>query len=451
MGACGRPCSRRSDTGTDKNERSLGDVDVVFQLYIIDINALFTSFPVAMRLIKTIRVPDSEAFVNASIATGLFTVGALTAIVAWHRGMTGLLLILPLAWRYARCGKWAFMLMFGYFLAGADDFPQVFDSFFKNAYGWGIAIWLVHAAALALPYAYFRRYGAYGLLAALCISVLPPWGVIAWLSPLLLAGELFPGWGLAGYAACLLLFFGIAYSAPQGATRWILLMTLMLISIYCNGAAPSFMLNRLPLWFGQNTYLGSYPPDALVGLERQQQLMRQVDMALRQGAQLILLPEGIVGEWVPASEYWWKKEIDLARQRGATLLIGATQYEGSGLWANMLMLRGADNGNVKARVPVPIGMWNPFFAHGFDTHMLATGVVSVQGKCVAVSFCYEDTLVYPLALSFLRGQPAAILSSANNWFGAETDEPAMQARSIALQARLFGVPLIRALNLSALP
>ncbi len=387
------------------------------------------------------------AFINVAVALLFFSAGALTALVAWHYGLVWMLLALPVMWRYNRGAISTFMLMSGYFIFGAYDFPRVFDGFFHGSYGWGVAIWILHGSLLSLPYALLRRYGAYGMVSGLLVTILPPWGAIAWLSPLLAAGEFFPGFGVAGYAVTMLLFFVIAHSAGNNKIRRIILASCALISLWCNATAPSFINSRFPLWFGQNTELGSYPHDVEQGFERQLQLMKQVESALRGGARLIVLPEGIVNQWLPASEYWWKKEIDLARAKRATLLIGASIYEGGGRWANALVIRGADTGLVKARVPVPIGMWNPFVSNTFDTNMTGSGASRVQGKSVAISLCYEDVLVYPMALTFLLSRPAAILSSANNWFGAGTDEPAMQNLSINLQARLFGVPLIRAVNL----
>lgn len=397
--------------------------------------------------IKLLVAPNATPLLNVIVMILYFMVGSLTAIAAWHYGMIWLLLTLPLAWRYSGGPVSAYLLMAGYFLFGAYDFPHVFHVFFHGDRGWGVVIWLLHGLLLSLPYALSSRYGAYGLMAALLVTILPPLGAIAWLSPLLVAGDLFPGFGIAGYVACMLVFFAISDSSLASNMRRSLLIALLLVSIYCNATVPAFINNRLPLWFGQNTYLGNYPRDAVEGFERQLRLMRQVDVALHDGARLILLPEAIVDQWVPASEYWWEKEIDLARIKKATLLIGATFYEGRGHWIDALVVRGADTGLVRARIPAPIGMWNPFSSHTFDADMTGSGVIRLQGRTVAISLCYEDTLVYPLALSFLMDHPQAILSSANNWFGAGTDEPAMQNLSIVLQARLYGVPLIRALNL----
>lgn len=400
-----------------------------------------------MLMKRSLHTHHHGAYTSAMIAALFFAVGALTAIVAWHHGLLWWLLIIPVSWGYTRGYVSVFMLMFGYFLLGAYDFPHVFKLFFSDAYDLGYGIWIFHALLLALPYALLRRYGIYGLILAMFITVLPPLGLVAWLSPLLVAGKLFPGLGILGYFACMLTFFVIAHPGQAGKRRWAVLMPLLLISAYCNANAPALANERVPLWFGQNTGYGNYPRDVIAGFERQLQLMKQVDAALNQGAKLILLPEDIVNQWLPASEYWWGKEIGMARKKKATLMIGASLYEGNGRWTDVLVIRGADTGMAKARIPVPISMWNPFVENGFNTDIAGSGIVYVQGKPVAISVCYEDLLVFPMALSFVGNYPLAILSSANNWFGAGTDEPYMQSLSIQAQARLFGVPLIRALNL----
>ena len=372
--------------------------------------------------------------------------GALTSFIAWHTEQLWAVLFIAVAWRYATGFLPAFMMMYAYFLVGAFDFPAIFAIFFPGQHGLGYLLWLLHAALLTLPFALAARYRAAGLVMALLITALPPLGFIGWLSPLLVSGVLFPDLGVAGYLAAGLIFFMIAFhgQAKMHNTGRLLLL---LASLYCNFnnllkplAVPSF-------WFGQDTHFSKYPVDAVVGFQRQQQLMKQVDTALHEGAKLILLPESIVGEWQPASEYWWQKEIDLAKVKKTTLLIGAVVDESHGHWSDALIIRGTDVGIARARIPIPVGMWNPFSATGFNSYPGNSGVVSVQGKPVAISMCYEDLLVFPMIQSFLMGKPQALLSSANNWFGQGTDEPAMQTMAINVQARLFGVPLIRALNL----
>lgn len=396
--------------------------------------------------------PDSPAqnpqsLIPVVIAGLFFALGVLTGLIAWHHEILLFLLIIPIAWHYASRPLSVFWLMCGYFLAGADNFPAVFSTFFAGTYFLGYVIWGLHALVLALPFALLTRYGAYGLISALLITALPPLGVIGWLSPLLIAGDLFPGSGLAGYLATLLVFFIIAGHGRLLLRRQVTLFVLLLISVYCNVNSPVRDNAEMPLWFAQNTHYGQYPNDPVAGFERQLLLMKRVDAALQAGAKLILLPENIANEWKPASEYWWKKEIDLARLKKATLLIGAAVYEGHGHWSDALIIRGADTGIVRARMPVPLGMWNPFVGAGFNAYPGNSGLIRIQGKVVAISICYEDLLVFPMAQSFLTGKPLALLSSANNWFGVGTDEPYMQNLSIKVQARLFGVPLIRALNL----
>ena len=373
--------------------------------------------------------------------------GAATGFMAWHAEQLWVVLFIAFAWRHVTGRLSAFMMMYAYFLVGASDFPAIFAIFFTGQHILGYLLWLVHAALLALPFALLARYRAAGLVMALLVTALPPLGIIGWLSPLLVSGDLFPGLGLTGYFAAVLLFFLLAYRGQAKKRTTGMLLLLLLTLLYCNYNNWVKTVLAPPLWFGQDTHQGQYPHDAVAGFERQQQLMKQVDTALNEGAKLILLPENIVGEWQPASEYWWQKEIDLARLKKSTLLIGAAVNEGHGHWSDALMIRGADTGIARARIPIPLGMWNPFSATGFNSYPISTGVVAVQGKLVAISVCYEDLLVFPMAQSFLMSKPQALLSSANNWFGQGTDEPAMQTLAINVQARLFGVPLIRALNL----
>lgn len=132
--------------------------------------------------------------------------GVVLGYLAWHPEATQWwVLPLPLIWVASRTRLAAFLLWLGYYLAGARDVPVIFACFFPESWsGWGVATWLIHAALLSLPWAVFwrekptTRRAILSAVAALLVTTLPPLGILGWLSPLLLAGEAFPGTGWVG-------------------------------------------------------------------------------------------------------------------------------------------------------------------------------------------------------------------------------------------------------------
>ena len=133
--------------------------------------------------------------------------GALVGYLAWHPGATLLwLLALPALWARTRQRTGAYLAFFGYYLACARDVPAsvlAFDG--SGAYAYAFALWVGHAALLALPWAILwppqTSSGAVVALRFLCCSastLLPPLALLNWLNPLTVAGSLWPGCGWVG-------------------------------------------------------------------------------------------------------------------------------------------------------------------------------------------------------------------------------------------------------------
>ena len=62
------------------------------------------------------------------------------------------------------------------------------------------------------------------------------------------------------------------------------------------------------------------------------------------------------------------------------------------------------------------------------------------------SFCYEDFLPLLAIISFAADKPDIIVSVSNAWWVRGTDEVEIQEQHIAAIARIYGVPLVRAVN-----
>jgi apolipoprotein N-acyltransferase len=359
-----------------------------------------------------------------------------------------------LFWAASRTRLAAFLLWLGYYLAGARDVPVIFTSFFPESWsGWGGVVWLIHAALLALPWVILWREkptpqrAILSAAAALLVTTLPPLGILGWLSPLLLAGEAFPGTGWIGLG---LTFCILVLLAGCARKHWRALVLLSVVATSTSLAVNTWYTPpRTPDgWIAIDTALGDYPKDRAAAYHHHQALMRAVEAKLNVGAKVIVLPEGIVGLWRAGSQFWWRDIDQMARERNATVVLGADLPADGERYFNGVALLGATAGALRGRVPMPIGVWRPGQEVGGVPDLLGSGTTHLHGIQVAYSICYEDFLIYPMLLSSLD-KPRAIISLSNNWFADDLDAVWIQRRSIENQARLFGLSLVRAVNLAS--
>ena len=386
-------------------------------------------------------------------------IGASIGFIAWHPMFSGmpwvtlaLLVFLPAAWVLAGSRLAAFALFLAYYAAFARDVHAAFTRFFPDEWtGWGYGLWLLHAAFLALPWAIFwkkewsARAIAVRLSIVFAILLLPPVALFNWGHPLLAAGALFPGTGIAGLAGCAIFGYSIALWAIGDARGR-------------NGAADlalaSFLVNMLYVpptppagWQAINTTMGRYP---IENFNRrftwQQELIRKVDSAITSGARVIVLPEEIAGEWKPSHSFWWKSTEKKAKKNGSTVLIGADLRSGK-VFSDAVLALGKDSGVVlTARVPMPIGnwqFWNP--GKSTATNIFDSGVRKVDGKKTAFSICYEDFLIWT-HFEWMIDKPDVLVSMVNDWSVSGLAAQWHQTLSIESQARLGRVPLVRASN-----
>ena len=109
------------------------------------------------------------------------------------------------------------------------------------------------------------------------------------------------------------------------------------------------------------------------------------------------------------------------------------------------MIRGSENETFLQRIPVPLGMWQPFRRGGVPMNAGGPGVVAVGGERTAIWICYEQLLVWPVIQSMAE-RPTLILAIANDYWVSGTPVPGCQAMLAATWARLFGLPYLSAVN-----
>ncbi|AFT90319.1 carbon-nitrogen hydrolase family protein [Paraburkholderia phenoliruptrix] len=415
------------------------------------------SLPPRLRLARaTVQpVPHALACV-ASIATG-----ALIALATWYPGnWPMLLLLLPAVWSGVRGRTSAFAIWIGYYLAGARDIPVVSMRFFSGyeeltrpeALALGVAFWIAQACVLATPWALLKpdsdssatRHALCATIATVLVTV-PPLGIIGWLSPAYVASALFPGWKAPGLV---LGITAIACAASISRARFArqVAMLLLILSVGARSMASTPVVPSR--WTALDTRLGRFDQSSYASLyARTQQVQAIAQRAFSEGATVAVLPEEIVGLWRPAMSYWWRDDIQAFAAAKRTLIVGMdlTASRAPFRYTDSAVIVGTDHGRLDSRQPVPGALWRPGAAVSAIRGNLTQPYVTVAGKSVAFSICYEDLLWWPHWRIVLQS-PDVLISLSNSWFDSDLALAHIQRQGIAAIARLSGVPLLRAVN-----
>ncbi len=351
--------------------------------------------------------------------------------------MLGVLLLL-MAWRLAarsRFSAWA--LLFAWDLGAGTALPSGWHAFFGDSWGWvGWVIWAAIAASPALLFP--ARLAPLALAGGALITALTPIGMM---NPVVAAMAFFPGLGWAGLVLSISLL-----ALPFNPNKK--LFGISLIAVFAAGGALGMRGVLLPpaeAW-GIETREGDQPSLAVQWFGRQHRVTTRVREGLEQGARLVVTPEGTVDSWDVWSEFAWKDATAAARDHQAMLLVGVyRRAPGSRIWQDGLLdvVSGQFYG---AAAPMPISMWKPWSNehYPFDFSQLSRSIATPAGEATYL-ICFEELLAWPLAARMAAGDPQFLISAVNQWFtNATTAET--QERSVKLQARLWGLPLLRSVN-----
>ena len=112
---------------------------------------------------------------------------------------------------------------------------------------------------------------------------------------------------------------------------------------------------------------------------------------------------------------------------------------------NAILVVGAESAKFYQRVPVPLGMWQPFSPTSVPLRLNAPGILIIDHQRAAVLICYEQMLTFPILASMLR-HPSVIVAISNTFWFNGTTIPRYQANAVRAWTKLFGVPYLLAVN-----
>ena len=372
---------------------------------------------------------------------------ALIGAVAWRAWW---LIALALAIPMVVCGqrsRWqAALTAVSYYGAASWPIIESYRSFAGDLKPSLVAVllWALASALLSLPLAAAWSENRRSLLwrtpLALFVTAVPPLGLIVWASPLAAAGVVFPGMAWLGLVATAFLPSVWLTSAKPFALSGPFVGASLLTHLI------STPLPLLPHWEAVETSIAlenrSNPAEELLVSEAIQARARHSN------AHVVVFPESVIPRWNAATEDFWEPTVrQLTADRKILVLGTGLSRPGSTGYENVALLVGSSPRSAFIqRIPVPIGMWQPFAtANSVPLRLRGAGTIAIAGERVAPLICYEQLLVWPMLHSALE-RPTVIIGMANQHWIRNTSVPATQRACLRAWSRLFALPLLIAEN-----
>ena len=109
---------------------------------------------------------------------------------------------------------------------------------------------------------------------------------------------------------------------------------------------------------------------------------------------------------------------------------------------NVVVIRGAMEGQFEQHIPVPIAMWNPY---GVPLNLAGPVTVSVDGKRAALLICYEQLIPWTY-INAAAHHADLFVGTSNTYWAQGTRIPQAQENTLKSWALLFGTPYLTAVN-----
>lgn len=338
-----------------------------------------------------------------------------------------------------------------YLFLNWEEIPDALHFFPLHGRAFALSIWVLHSLFMALPW--IILYSPHKTLCKMIsrtllitfVLLLPPLGYFVWLQPITAAGILFPHYGFVGLLLTLVLMVLLATCLVR---RKFLNIGLIVLLLCFAGFANVRYTKPIPPphWVAINTHLGDMGTSFTALPLRQVPLIAAANTALSEGAKVIIFPENIAADWLISSQEQWSNTLAAAKLAGADIVLGA-QIDWPHSFDNVFILFGADGYHIyPARQPMPFGLWKPWSQNTYRSHWWDSGRMEIQGQTAVYLLCYEQMIPFPVLYSFFHHpQPSVIISGANQWF-ARMSGYTKQSNVLFANGRLFGVPVLVALN-----
>lgn len=376
-------------------------------------------------------------------------------------------IIFPIVWLRSGTRTKAFLLALTYYIVASRGLYLSAPVFFgEGSRITSIFLWWGSAISLSLPWTLLYRpiekkdVKEHALKEISCVFVrllvieilltVPPLGYWGWANSLAAAGYLFPGTGYFGFLLLIFVWSCAGYVITQKyniaavvlISSVLLAQGLILVPLIYGEARPAVGWTGIQTNFDR---LASGSDDSIGEYERFKWLQEKVSTT---DERYVVLPETVAGTWSEATEQIWQPLTDLFAVRGRTFLVGGeVQKRGSYKYYNVVKIRGANNDEIKQRMPVPYSMWRPWDKYfGAIPAWAEKRFVEIDHLKVAILICYEPYLMFPPLVSF-SARPDILVCVSNSWWSKNSSLPVLSDQNIKSWSLLFGVPYVISKNL----
>lgn len=393
---------------------------------------------------------------------GFGLISLMLSIASWHpqqaHGWLVLSGLIPVLWARANNRAEATFAVAPYFLYATRDVPEILQSFTQAVATWCFLITLLYCAVITMLWvvAWQRSFAkrVIGLTAVAVFTLVPPFGSLFVANPMLATGLMFPGTGPLGMLVMFATWIAIdAWQQRSVRPRILLLASVCLATLsfatQLMQAPDADSFRIVPI----NTQMSKYPvPSDVEGRYTRQldliELVQQSSKAYPNNT-VFVLPESIAGRQEARFKWLWADTEASLNSRSQSLILGVETVNAQGL-ANSAVMIGKHAGQASANTPVPVGSWQPWKSElHYPARLLSADTLQIDTTGMQVFFCWEELVPWPWLVASLRTphtETAIVL--VNHWFGAGTDANDAQARSSKAWARLFGLRIVRSVNLS---
>ncbi len=392
--------------------------------------------------------------------------GWLLGYLAWSEGRTPLLAILLPCIAFAmprRALVFAFAL--GYYLSCVSDVPAYAATFFSNPLP-GVASWAALGVVCSSVWTAAWTPGngiavlSIRTLAALVILLAPPIGALSPGAPIVGWGYVLEGWawvGVVASTAATVASVLLVRRAPPKRVFASLSMLAVLLFIASGHQSRETGVAAGDV-YAVNTRLGKPPINDAQMLDRYERIgaiIRSVGVNAQKG-EVLVFPETTLGTFDATFSYLLQSEIIIpAREAGVVIVMGMEIQNAEGERYNTVTAYYPDGtrSTIAQRQPALVSMWAPWKGPGHysadwgrNNHLaIAPGVKA------AVAVCYEEYLPGLFLLSQWKERTPLVIAMSNSWAANSARLPYIQRTHFEGMARLFGLRMVRAENLTPAP
>lgn len=294
-------------------------------------------------------------------------------------------------------------------------------------------------------------------LATPLAAVVPGHPLVAW-------GFLLPKWGWAGVVAMFICTAGTAVflrstvRARWPGQPWRVALSLLAIAAVVYKAAEGERIpnTRLAGQVGAlSTKWGGFPkPGSTEVMVRIGRIGHAV-AALSGGegaVGTVIFPETIIGLYDPSLFDALENDINrVIRRTGQTVVLGADIMTGNNTAQNIAIILRPDGTStwLSARQTAPAAQWRPWNSElhmPADWFSVSTAVVAPKIRA-RFMFCHEEYMPILHLLSEAREDHQMVIAMSNLWAARSPLANDVQAAHSVGMAKLFGRPIVRAVNL----